>query len=153
MSIGLALFLATVGAPTCYELSSTGQAWSRTPETLCVESGEGARHTLVLKTGMLDATRTIATLDLDLISRARCIDCVQDRFAIANPTNSVFNTLAVEIDGKRDMKTGVLTGSIKLGKNKLFFRTAPMAMNAPSAPDPKVVPSTPPAPPSPPQPK
>lgn len=110
-----------VSAPACFELSKDGKAWSKTPEQLCVGSGDKAVE-IKLQSGM-PTPQTIATFTLDLRGRARCIDCNQDVFALSNPENSVFNQLSIRFDGKRDAKTPSMeTGTVKIGATKFFYR-------------------------------
>jgi hypothetical protein len=107
--------------PTCFELSKDGKAWSRTPEQLCVGTGDKAVE-IKLQTGMPTAT-TVATFTLDLKTRAKCIDCNKDVFALTNPENSVFNQLSITFNGKRDVKNpGTESGTLTIGKTKFFYR-------------------------------
>jgi len=107
--------------PTCFELSKDGKLWSRTPEQLCVGTGDKAVE-IKLQTGMPTAT-TVASFTLDLKTRAKCIDCNKDVFALTNPENSVFNQLAITFNGKRDPKApGTESGTLTIGKTKFFYR-------------------------------
>lgn len=107
-------------AATCFQLSRDGKAWSRTPERLCI--GPGTTNVEIkLQTGMPTAT-DVATFRFDLKTRAKCIDCNKDVFALLNPENSVFNTLAITFDGKRDVKAGTEAGTLTIGKTKFFYR-------------------------------
>jgi hypothetical protein len=107
--------------PTCFELSKDGKLWSRTPEQLCVGTGDKAIE-IKLTTGMPTAT-TVASFTLDRTVRAKCIDCNKDVYALSNPENSVFNQLAITFNGKRDPKApGTETGTLTIGKTKFFYR-------------------------------
>jgi hypothetical protein len=107
--------------PTCFELSKDGKLWSRTPEQLCVGTGDKAVE-IKLQTGMPTAT-TVASFTLDRTVRAKCIDCNKDVYALSNPENSVFNQLAITFNGKRDPKApGTETGTLTIGKTKFFYR-------------------------------
>ena len=109
--------------PSCFELSPNGKTWSRTPERLCIGSGD-KNVEIKMTTGMPTPTE-VAVFHLDLKSRARCIDCNKDVYALLNPENSVFNTLAISFTGKRDVKAGTETGTLMIGKNKFFYRKVP----------------------------
>lgn len=108
-------------APTCFELSKDGKLWSRTPEMLCVGSGDKAVE-IKLTTGMPTPT-TVATFTLDLKTRVKCIDCNKDVFALTNPENSVFNQLSITFNGKRNAKNpGTESGTVTIGKTKFYYR-------------------------------
>jgi hypothetical protein len=107
--------------PTCFELSKDGKLWSRTPEQLCIGSGDKAIE-IKLQTGMPTAT-TVASFTLDRTTRAKCIDCNKDVYSLSNPENSVFNQLAITFNGKRDPKApGTESGTLTIGKTKFFYR-------------------------------
>lgn len=105
---------------SCYELSKDGKAWSKTPERMCVGTGD-KNVEIKLQTGMPTPT-DVAVFHLDLKTRAKCIDCNKDVFALLNPENSVMNQLAITFNGKRDVKTGTETGTLTVGKTKFFYR-------------------------------
>lgn len=113
----------------CYELSSDGQTWSRTAEVLCVattRNDETGRYDLTLAIDDLGQKQVVATFSLDMIRRLRCIDCNGDVFGLKSPSNSVFNSLKITFNGRRELVdgVGVETGTVKIGKNKFFYRTA-----------------------------
>ncbi len=109
-------------SPTCFELSKDGKLWSKTPELLCVGSGD-KNVEIKLTTGMPPNPTTVATFMLDLKTRAKCIDCNKDVFALTNPENSVFNQLQITFNGKRDVKNpGTESGTVTIGKTKFFYR-------------------------------
>jgi hypothetical protein len=119
----LALAAAAQAAPRCYQLSVDGEVFSRTPEVLCVDedAGRGAA-TITLETGMIRTT--IATFQLDLLERARCIECNADRFGILNPSNSIFNELSVKFDGQRTFgEDAGETGTLTIGVNEFHYRS------------------------------
>lgn len=106
---------------TCFELSADGNAWSKTPEVLCV--GAGSKHVVLsLLTGLPTGRATVATFHLDLTSRVKCAECNQDQFALANPSNSVFNALAIKFEGKRDLQAGTETGVVSIGSTSFHYR-------------------------------
>jgi len=107
----------------CFELSPNGKTWSRTPERLCIGSGD-KNVAIRLTTGMPTATE-VAVFHLDRKERARCLDCNKDVYALLNPENSVFNALAITFNGKRDVKAGTESGTLTIGKTKFFYRKAP----------------------------
>lgn len=106
---------------TCFELSKDGKLWSRTPERLCIGAGD-KNVEIKLQTGLPPSPTDVATFRLDLKTRARCIDCNKDEFALTNPENSVFNALSIKFNGKRDVKAGTETGTLSIGKTKFFYR-------------------------------
>lgn len=108
---------------TCFDVSADGKAWSKTPELLCVSNVKDADYTLSLKTGIAGSQHEIVTLHLNLLTRARCVDCNKDVFGVANPTNSIANALQVKFDGKRAGKTTAETGTVKIGATRLFYRS------------------------------
>lgn len=105
---------------TCFELSLDGKTWSKTPERLCITSGVGTAE-IRLESGMPTA-KQVAVFHLDLTRRAKCIDCNKDRFALSNPSNSVFNALEIVFDGKRDVRAGTETGTVSIGKTTFHYR-------------------------------
>jgi len=109
--------------PRCFELSTDGKAWSKTPETLCVAEGD-KNVAITLKSGMPPTPTEVAVFHLDLKNRVRCADCNKDVFALTNPSNSVFNALQISFDGKRDLKAGTETGAVTIGKTKFRYRLA-----------------------------
>ncbi|HEY3355761.1 MAG TPA: hypothetical protein VGQ83_21090 [Polyangia bacterium] len=111
------------GKEYCFQLSLDGKAWSRTPELLCVAPATGQEHVITLRTGL--KRDEVARFNFALLSRARCIDCNRDVFGPAGPANSVFNTLKIVFDGKRDAnKPSNESGTVSIGKTTLFYRTA-----------------------------
>ena len=108
-------------ADNCYHLAAQRDAWSRTPELLCVSAGEGERYRLSVKTGI--PLREVARFDLPLLERARCIDCNKDRFGVPE-TGSAIGQLTVQFDGKRDTRAGREWGTVQLGSTRLYYRSA-----------------------------
>lgn len=141
LMLSLAALLALGGTAlandTCFELSRDARTWSKTPELLCVSNVKDADYTLSLKTGMPGAQQEVLTLHFNLLTRARCIDCNKDVFGVANPSNSIANVLEVQFDGKRDPKTMLETGTVKIGANHFAYRG--------SAAPPPIVKTPPPA--------
>ena len=114
-------FASAASATTCYQLSRDGQSWSRTPEVLCVTEGFGAadESTITLETGLFNR-RVVATYTMDLLQRARCIDCNQDVFGVSNPSNSIFNEMQIVFDGEGMGEDQ--TGTVAIGANEFFYR-------------------------------
>ena len=108
-------------APACFELSPDGKAWSKTPEVMCVDIGD-KNVAITLKSGMPPTPTEVAVFHLNVKSRVNCLDCNKDVFALTNPSSSVFNALEISFDGKRDLKAGTESGSVSIGKTKLFYR-------------------------------
>lgn len=116
----------------CYDLSRDGKAWSKTPETLCVTeetlvTTNGLTATITLKTGMPEINeKTVAVFNYGLLSRARCFDCNEDVFGVLNPENSLFNTLQISFEGKREFKAGyngcVESGTLKIGETQFYYK-------------------------------
>lgn len=132
----LGLSSVALADETCFEVSANGKTWSRTPELLCVSNVKDSDYTLALRTGIPGSQQEVLTLHFNLLTRAKCIDCNKDVFGLANPTNSVANTLKVTFDGKRDVTTMAEKGTVKIGATRLFYRGKAGA----------TPPSTPPAP-------
>jgi hypothetical protein len=107
--------------PICYELSSDGKAWSKTPEVMCVAL-TGRTATITLESGMPPDPTQVAVFKLDLKSRVRCLDCNKDVFALSNPSSSVFNALQISFDGRRDVTRGSEQGTVSIGKNRFRYR-------------------------------
>jgi hypothetical protein len=119
-----ALSAAVQAAPKCYQLSVDGEVFSRTPEVLCVDDGAGhSAATITLETGIV--RRTIATFQLDLLERARCIDCNADRFGLLNPSNSILNELSIKFNGQRSLGADDAseTGTLTIGANAFHYRS------------------------------
>lgn len=105
----------------CFELSANGTAWSRTPERLCIENAPGSPlYILRFQSGM--PANDVFVARLNLLERARCIDCNQDRFGLANPSNSVLNALTVVFDGHRTGVNGAETGTVRVGTTTFHYR-------------------------------
>jgi hypothetical protein len=141
----LGISSAALADDTCFELSSDGKAWSKTPEMLCLSNVKDSDYTLALRTGMPGSQQEVLTLHFNLITRAKCIDCNKDVFGVANPTNSVANALQVKFDGKRDPKTMEEKGTVRIGATKLFYRGKPAAAAAAPPATKGAAPATPPA--------
>lgn len=107
----------------CYQLSPDGKAWSKTPETLCVETTDHKAHTFTLKTGMPNMAKVVATFNLDLSMRVKCMDCNYDEFTLLNPQNSVFSLLAIKFTGQRDRQTGKESGTVSVGATQFHYRS------------------------------
>lgn len=108
-------------ADTCFQLSKDGTSWGRSVETICLDNKSPTTITLNTSNGIRPVQ--VATFKLDLIARVRCIDCNQDIFAIANPSNSVLNKLSIKFDGQRDINTGKESGTVSVGDNVFFYRS------------------------------
>lgn len=107
---------------TCYEVSSSKDIWSRTPESICVEeSGPNKEYTITLKTGLSFNEKTVATFNVNLLEQGRCINCNTDRFGLANPSNSSFNALSIVFDGKNI--DGKEDGTVSIGSTKFYYRS------------------------------
>ncbi|MEO5970470.1 MAG: hypothetical protein ABIQ95_11135 [Bdellovibrionia bacterium] len=122
--IALASISAFASEEICYQVSSDGKAWSRTSETLCVSTTDFQTNQveIVLKSGLSFAQQTIATFNYNLLSSARCMDCNQNVYGIANPSNSIFNAFSIRFDGTRNMQTGSESGVVQIGDTKLYYR-------------------------------
>jgi hypothetical protein len=120
--LGLGLTVSCLGwanTGPCYQLSLSANLWSRTPELMCVNEREDGRYAITLSVGMMP--QTVAEFDLDLLSRARCLDCNQDVFGIRNPSNSVFNSLSIHFSGQRDANGE--NGTLRIGANTFYYRS------------------------------
>ncbi|MDD2773846.1 MAG: hypothetical protein PHP45_09160 [Elusimicrobiales bacterium] len=126
MLFGAALVFSTAAhaATDCYQLSADEGSFSRTPEVLCVTHlGQPPKNIeIVLAINDVGNIREIGILHLDLLKRVRCLDCNKDVYGVSNPSNSVFNKLAIEFDGKRDLSKGEESGMVKIGENLFHYR-------------------------------
>jgi|GEM_PF-814794 len=132
MLFGAALVFSTAAhaATDCYQLSADEGSFSRTPEMLCVTLGETTKDAeITLVINEVGNRKTVGMFRLDLLQRARCIDCNKDLYGVSNPSNSVFNKLKIEFDGKKDRN--VLAGQfeekgkVKIGENLFYYRGKP----------------------------
>jgi len=123
----IALLLSSQSAfagEECYQVSSVKDAWSKTPEVLCVEGDMATNEfKLTMKSGLSFNETIVATFNLNLLERARCMDCNVDVYGLANPSNSTFNALAIRFDGKRDVQTMKEQGTVSIGETKLYYRS------------------------------
>ena len=108
----------------CFQLEAKAKDLSKEPQLLCVEpvGSTGNSYTLRLSTGIPGSATEVAVFNFQLQSRARCIDCNMDVFALANPSNSVFNKLSIVFRGKRDVATGSESGTVKVGATQFYYR-------------------------------
>jgi len=112
---------------TCYQVSASETAWSRTPESLCLLETGDREFTITLKSGLPFSEQEIAKFNLTLLQQARCMDCNANMYGVANPSNSTFNALAIRFNGKfkRGPADGrVEFGTVSIGETKLFYRSA-----------------------------
>lgn len=120
----LATQASAFAAEQCFQVTTVKDAWSRTPELLCIDENEGKNeYALSLKSGLSFNQQTIAIFSLNLLQRARCMDCNQDIYGVSNPSNSSFNKLAIRFDGKRDRETMREEGTVFIGETKFFYRS------------------------------
>ncbi len=109
------------GSETCYQLSIDGQRWSRTPEYLCtVDMPHASSTTLVLKTSKYNQERIFATLNLNLLSRSRCMDCNGDVYGMVDSSGSIFNRFAVKFNGKK-LFDGSESGVVEIGDQVFYY--------------------------------
>ena len=126
IAVIIALFssISAFAAEECYQVSATKDAWSKTPELLCVDGDIKANNfTLTLKSGLPFNQTTVATFNLNLLERAKCIDCNQDLFGLANPSNSSFNVLSIQFNGTRDISSMKEEGTVSIGATTLYYRS------------------------------
>lgn len=109
-------------ATVCFQLEAKAKDQTKEPQLLCIEQA-GTSYKLRLTTGMPGSATEVAVFTFQLQSRARCIDCNQDVFALANPSNSVFNKLSIKFDGKRDIATKREKGTIKIGTTQFYYHS------------------------------
>ncbi len=133
----IAFLLTTVSVfanESCYQVTSVKNSWSRTPELLCVnetakENEFKNEYKIILKSGMSSNQSIIASFNLSLTNRARCLDCNQDVYSVANPENSSFNSLSIKFNGYRKfnedgaMEKSVESGVVSIGANKFYYRS------------------------------
>ena len=121
----VAMPTAVFADESCYQLSADGKSWSKTPELLCVAKVKDADYSLAVRTGLAAMAQELVTMRLALVNRVKCLDCNQDVFGVANPSNSVVNALQVKFNGTRDVKTGLEKGTVAIGGAKLHYRSMP----------------------------
>ena len=124
--IGMGMSSAVFAAQeTCYEVSFSPTSWSRTPESLCLMETGDMEYMITLKSGLPfgGQEKEIAKFNLTLLQQARCMDCNANLYGVGNPSNSVFNALAVHFDGKIDRSTRKESGTVFIGQTKLFYRS------------------------------
>lgn len=113
----------------CFELSRDGVFFSRTPEKFCVEekkqSGAIIPIKVVLGLDEMGRFRKVAEFDLELLQRAKCMDCNQDVYGISNPSNTLFNELVIKFDGTRSVFDGNESGSVSIGTMVFKYRSIP----------------------------
>ncbi|MBK9322466.1 MAG: hypothetical protein IPM97_05860 [Bdellovibrionaceae bacterium] len=115
--------LSVFAAEECFQLTTAKDSWSKTPELLCIEEdAENNEYLLTLKSGMPFNQKTVATFNLNLLQRARCVDCNADVFGVENPSNSIFNQLAIKFKGKRDLKNRHEEGTVSIGSTQFFYQ-------------------------------
>lgn len=128
------LCLAAVSSPsfasgdeTCYQVSRMEGMWSKTPELLCIDpvNARANEYEITLRTGLAGISqKTVATFSLNLTSRARCMECNEDVYSVANPENSSFNALAIRFQGVVDNRaTRTETGTVSVGATQFFYRS------------------------------
>lgn len=115
--------VASANDEICYKISLNENMWSRTPELLCVETVdfEQDEFSITLRTGF-PKLLTIATFNLNLLERAKGLKENQDKFGIANPSNSTFNALAIQFMGTRDPETKTEKGQVTIGSTSFYYR-------------------------------
>lgn len=132
MKFAIALLLTTLIAAgpafaDCFQLSRNGKEWAKTEEQLCVVGNDGGDFSITLQLLEVGKPRVLAQFTMDRLSAARCIDCNQDTYGVANPSNTLFNDLKIQFKGKRDSAMNE-TGRVTIGRNKFHYRikrTAP----------------------------
>ncbi len=120
--IALPVFATEV---TCYQVSTNGSSWSQTPELLCVSEMDSltSKYDITLKTGLLFNQQTIATFSLNLTSSVSSTDSNKNVYSLSNPTNSIFNALAIRFDGKRNIEDDKEIGTVEIGSTKFHYRS------------------------------
>lgn len=123
----IAILLSSIAASAvekCFQVSITQKAWSRTPELLCIDGDiKTNKFTLSLKSGLPFSQITVATFNLNLLARVKCMSCNQDIFGLANPSNSSFNALSVQFDGTRNLSTMKEEGTVSIGATQFYYRS------------------------------
>jgi hypothetical protein len=122
-----ALLVSSVSAfagEQCYQVSANEVDWSRTPEVLCVDGDvQKNEFAITLKSGLPFDETVVATFNLNLLQRARCLDCNSDVYGLANPSNATFNLLSIKFNGIRNLGTGKEEGTVSIGATKLLYRS------------------------------
>jgi hypothetical protein len=126
--VGLLLIANSAAfAEKCYQVTAKKNLWSRSPELLCVnESQNSSQATITLKISNISETKVIASYNLDLYQRVRCMECNQDIFKVTNPENTSFADITtIKFDGALEIinDAAVETGTVKIGSKKLYYRS------------------------------
>ena len=122
----IALFssLSAFAGEQCYQVSTYQDSWSKTPELLCVnEDTENNIAAITLKSGLAFNQQTVATFNLNLLLRAKCLGCNKDVFGLANPSNSSFNDLSIKFDGTIDVASMKEEGTVSIGATTFYYRS------------------------------
>ena len=127
-TLALSMTTSAVASEVCYELSTDGSTWSRSPSLMCIEA-QGDRFTIELATQNILERATFATFHVDLLERVRCPDCNQDLYGTANPSNSLFQALQIRFDGEVNMQTWDQQGTVSIGDQTFYYRSFPRAGN------------------------
>jgi hypothetical protein len=107
----------------CFQVSVKADAWSREPESLCLQTNKENQYVITLKTGLPFDEQEVARFNMTLMQQSRCLDCNRNVYGIANPSNSAFNGLAIRFNGKVERQTGTERGTVSIGETKLYYRT------------------------------
>lgn len=115
--------MALASSEVCYEVSRSQNAWSRTPEAICLtEVGDG-QFSIKLKSG-LSLDTEVAQFNYQLLSQSRCMECNDATYGIGNPTNSTFQALKIQFNGKVvNRATFEQAGTVSIGATKLYYRS------------------------------
>ena len=109
----------------CYRISKRRASFSRTPELLCVTyrafSGPESKAKISFKTGMpgIDE-QTVGEFFLDYTEAARERFSNRNVFAVANPSNSIFNDFQIKFSGFRE-DDGRESGIVWIGAKKYYY--------------------------------
>ena len=109
---------------TCYQVSQNGVAWSRTPELLCVKEvdRDANKFEITLKSGLPWNQLVLATFNYSFLAGTRCIDCNEDVYGVASPSDSTFNALGVKFKGTRNIQSGEESGTVQIGETKFYYK-------------------------------
>jgi hypothetical protein len=123
---------ANPDAPHCYALSKDAKTFSPNGEKLCVAVINEAKseHSLVLKAGLGEEERTVATFDFVLLAHTQTPISDKKHFGVkvksaADKTPDMFQRLDIVFEGNRDAATGEEHGIVRVGGVRLTYKSIP----------------------------
>jgi len=122
----LALLLTSLSAlaeKTCYQVSDREDVWSRSPQLICVEKiveddFDNTEHRITIEQSNMLGNEILKSVELELLERARCMDCNHDAYGLEGQ-------VVVRFNGQRNMASGEESGTVSILSQKQFYRSLP----------------------------